>query len=181
MSVESNTFDTIVTRKNSITKNTNEDYSIFLTNNNINHLVDELPVTQHYKKNTTTNKISKINKLKRLKSFTTVTSNFSTIFTKSYDLNHSSTNNNNNSQTLPRAAEIITHDCVYLRNNNLMNNWKLENKKIEIVSETPKLKIFPRTNPHFSCRSTNNYVNNNQLIKKEYTKNEVESDYFSKL
>lgn len=110
-----------------------EDNSVYLTSKHLS----ELPTTQ-YKKNSagSSDRINKIklNKLKRLKSFTTVSSNFSTIFTKSYDLN---TQHNSLPLSNKDLNEIVTQDCAFLNANNTMPNLSIANKKVEIIHESP--------------------------------------------
>ncbi len=207
-SVDENTYGSIV-RKSSLKSANHEDYSIYLTEKHVTppSLPSLSAESGHYKKNI--NNRVRLNRLKRLKSFTTVSSNFSTIFTKTYDLN---AQHNHLTMSNKDLNEVVTHDCVYLYANNTLPNLrpdtKPDDKKFDIIHESPfnpseifrdnrsKLsqsqpcsRVFPRTNPHY-CRPSNithasTYSDKRVSIKKEdyvdYDDSMSNQSYSSKL
>ena len=200
-SVDENTLGSIV-RKSSLKSANHEDYSIYLTQKHATPpslpslLSAESGLSSHYKKNI--NNRARLNRLKRLKSFTTVSSNFSTIFTKTYDLN---AQHNHLTLSNKDLNEVVTHDCVYLYANstlpNLSSDTKPDERKFEIIHESPfnpsdifrenksKLtqsqpcsRVFPRTNPHYCRASTTTQANayTGQLFKENQKTNMNKED-----
>lgn len=105
------------------------------------HSIDfsDLPLTAtlQFKKNNTS-RTNRINRLKRLKSFSTYSTNFSTVFSKSYELNSdltstSTSTNNKNNLCLNNSVSMSNKDLnELLTQNSLFNKNRIPNLNLNL-------------------------------------------------